>query len=159
MILTGAEIIKQHARGRIIIDPFDPARVGPDNYDFHLGPTLRVYTRFPLDAHGDNPTEEIVIPPDGLVLAPQRLYLGQTCEILGSALYVASCAARSSIARLGLFITLSASLGDPGFVGHWPLHLVAVQPLRIYPGMLIGQMSWWKTQGALTAPAHTERMD
>jgi deoxycytidine triphosphate deaminase len=153
MILTGAEIIKQHARGRIIIDPFDPANVSPDSYDFHLGPALRVYTQFPLDACATNPTEEIVIPPEGLVLEPQRLYLGETVEVMGSAHYVGSYAARSSIARLGLFINLSATLGDLGYVGRWPLHLVAVQPLRIYAGMAVGQMLWWKPQGARTASA------
>ncbi len=149
MILTGAEIVKQHARQRIIIDPYDPAGVGPNSYDFHLGPTLRVYTRFPLDADGDNPTTALTIPPEGMVLEPQRLYLGHTVEILGSAYYAASYAARSSVARLGLFINLSATLGEAGFIGHWPLHLVAVQPLRIYAGMPIGQMIWWKTQGVL----------
>jgi deoxycytidine triphosphate deaminase len=152
VILTGAEIMKQHARRRIIIDPFDPADVGPDSYDFHLGPALSVYTRFPLDACGDNPTAEILIPPEGFVLEPQRLYLGRTVEILGSAHYAASYAARSSVARLGLFINLSATLGEAGYIGQWPLHLVAVQPLRIYAGMPIGQMIWWKTQGA-PAPA------
>jgi len=153
MILTGAEIIKQHARGRITIDPFDPAKVSPDSYDFHLGPILRVYTQFPLDVHGPNPTSELRIPPEGLVLEPQRLYLGETVEIMGSSHYIASYAARSSIARLGLFINLSATLGDLGFVGHWPLHLVAVQPLRIYAGMAVGQMLWWKPQGARELPA------
>lgn len=157
MILTGAEIRRQHARGRITIEPFDPAGINPNSYDFHLAPTLRVYTQFPLDPRKENPTEEVSIPPEGLVLAPQRLYLGQTCEVLGSAHYVPSYAARSSIARLGLFINLSATLGDLGFIGHWPLHLLAVQPLRIYAGMAIGQMLWWKPTSVASPPTELER--
>ncbi|MGH3789532.1 MAG: dCTP deaminase domain-containing protein, partial [Pseudonocardiaceae bacterium] len=50
-------------------------------------------------------------------------------------------------ARLGLFINLSASLGDIGFVGQWTLQLVSVKNLLIYPGMEIGQMAWWKPVG------------
>jgi deoxycytidine triphosphate deaminase len=148
MILTGAEIRRQHTLGRIVIDPFDPACLNPNSYDFHLAPTLRVYTELPLDPRRENPTTALIIPPEGLVLEPQRLYLGHTCETLGSAHYVPSYAARSSIARLGLFINLSATLGDLGEIGQWPLHLLAVQPLRIYPAMQIGQMLWWKPTGA-----------
>ena len=147
MILTGSEIRKQHTRGKIIIEPFDPTGLNPNSYDFHLAPTLHTYTHFPLDPHQENPTTALTIPPAGLVLEPQRLYLGHTSEVLGSAFYVPSYAARSSIARLGLFINLSATLGDLGFIGQWPLHLLAVQPLRIYPEMRIGQMLWWKPIG------------
>ncbi|MBA3823429.1 MAG: dCTP deaminase [Ktedonobacterales bacterium] len=152
MLLTGAAIRTQHARGRIIIDPFDPASLNPDSYDIHLAATLRRYTRFPLDALSDNPTEAVEIPPDGLVLEPQHLYLGHTCEVVGSAHYAPALAARSSIARLGLFITISASLGEVGTIGQWPLQLVAVQPLRIYAGMRVGQVIFWKV-GKSAPPA------
>ena len=151
MLLTGAAIRRQHARGRIIIDPFDATLLNPDSYDVHLDALLRVYTRLPLDARGDNPTTEIHIPDEGLTLEPQRLYLGQTREVVGSAHYAPGMAARSSIARLGLFITISASLGEVGQIGQWPLQLLAVQPLRIYAGMRIGQIIFWQT-GRRAAP-------
>lgn len=46
------------------------------------------------------------------------------------------------MARLGLFINLSAVLGDIGFVGQWTLQLFAAHSLRVYPGMEVGQMIW-----------------
>jgi deoxycytidine triphosphate deaminase len=156
MILTGPEIQRQHARGKITIDPFDPVRLNPDSYDVRLGEMLRCYTRFPLDSAAENPMMELVIPPEGIVLEPGRLYLGQTIERIGSAWYVPSLGARSSVARLGLFITLSSALGQLGDTRPWPLHLVAVQPLRLYAGMAVGQVSWWKPQGPRTAPPVTE---
>jgi deoxycytidine triphosphate deaminase len=144
MLLTGAAIRAQHTRGRITIDPFDPTLLNPDSYDVHLAPTLQHYTRFPLDAQGDNPTEDICIPEAGLVLEAQRLYLAHTVEIIGSKHYAPALVARSSIARLGLFVTVSSSLGEVGDVNQWPLQLVAVQPVRIYAGMRIGQVVFWK---------------
>lgn len=147
MILTGAEIVEEHAAGRIVIEPFDAAFVNPNSYNFRLGEVLRVYTHFPLDPKVVNACDEVRIGADGLVLQPGRLYLGSTIEVLGSCYYAPTFAARSSVARLGLFINLSASLGDIGFVGQWTLQLFAVHPLRVYPEMRIGQMMWWRPQG------------
>ena len=46
-----------------------------------------------------------------------------------------------------MFINLSASLGDIGFIGHWTIQLFAIHPIRVYAGMCIGQMMFWHTQG------------
>lgn len=143
MILTGPEIIRQRELGAITIEPFTPERINPNSYDFRLGDTLAVYEQFPLDPYTENPTTSIAIPPEGFVLHPHRLYLAETVETLGSTTFAPSYATRSSVARLGIFINLSATLGDIGFSGRWPLHLVAVQPVRVYAGMVIGQMMWW----------------
>lgn len=148
MILTGPEIVREWRRGRIVIDPFQPDFVNPNSYNFRLGRRYRVYTRFPLRPDRPNPYEECEIPADdGLVLEPGRLYLCCTREILGSDHYAPTFAARSSIARLGLFINLSACLGDIGFIGQWTLQLHAIHPVRVYANMRIGQMMWWKPQG------------
>lgn len=149
MILTGTEIQAQHARGTIVITPFSAEAVNPNSYNFHLGSTLLVYRDRVLDPHRHNATESITIPDDGLVLEPGRLYLGHTVEVLGSDFYAPTFAARSSVARLGLFINLSASLGDIGYVGQWTLQLYAMHPVRLYPGMPIGQMMWWQPHGLI----------
>jgi dCTP deaminase len=70
-------------------------------------------------------------------------------EIMGSEHYAPTFAARSSVARLGLFINLSASLGDIGFIGQWTLQLFSIHSLRIYKGMKIGQIMWWQPKGAI----------
>jgi deoxycytidine triphosphate deaminase len=149
VILTGKEIAEECAVGRIIIDPFDDTHVNPNSYNFRLGETLRVYTSFPLDPKVINPSTEVNIGSEGFVLQPNRLYLGSTVEVMGSDYYAPTFAARSSVARLGLFIHLSASLGDIGFIGQWTLQLFTIHPLRVYSGMRIGQIMWWKPQGEI----------
>ncbi|WP_405586249.1 dCTP deaminase domain-containing protein [Streptomyces sp. NBC_01092] len=147
MILTGTEIERERKNGRITIEPFTPEQVNPNSYNFRLGKTLRVYQDMPLDARHTNQFEEIEIPDDGYVLEPGRLYLAHTIERLGSEHYAPTFAARSSVARLGLFINLSASLGDIGYTGQWTLQLYSMNRVRVYPGINIGQMMWWRPQG------------
>ncbi|MFD8423527.1 hypothetical protein [Streptomyces sp. NPDC059466] len=45
--------------------------------------------------------------------------------------------------RLGLFVNITADLIDIGSHNNWTLRFHAVQPIRIYPGMRIGQA--WPT--------------
>ncbi|MGW7609994.1 PEP/pyruvate-binding domain-containing protein [Streptomyces sp. NPDC054766] len=149
MILTGNEIEREWANGRITIEPFTPEQVNPNSYNFRLGRTLRVYRDMPLDAKRTNEFEEIELPDEGYVLEPGRLYLAHTIEVLGSKLYAPTFAARSSVARLGIFINLSASLGDIGFTGQWTLQLYTLNRVRVYPGINIGQMMWWRPQGEI----------
>jgi dCTP deaminase len=150
MILTGPEIARQHARGRIVIDPFDPAQLNPNSYNFCLGPTLKVYTDPVLDVARRNQVQELAIGAGGLVLAPDRIYLGNTAEVMGSDHYVPIIRARSGIARLGLFVHVTADLIDIGSVNQWTLQLHAVQPVRIYAGLAVGQVTFWATQGQVT---------
>ncbi|WP_328915062.1 MULTISPECIES: dCTP deaminase domain-containing protein [unclassified Streptomyces] len=147
MILTGREIEKERANGRITIEPFTSDQVNPNSYNFRLGATLRVYREDSLDPRHENPYDEITIPEDGYVLEPRRLYLAHTVETLGSDHYAPTFAARSSIARLGIFIHLSSGLGDIGYKGQWTLQLYTLNRVRLYPGMNIGQMMWWRPQG------------
>ncbi|MEU4216681.1 dCTP deaminase domain-containing protein [Actinoplanes sp. NPDC026623] len=147
MILTGSEIEKERAQGRITIEPFTPEQVNPNSYNFRLGKTLRVYSGDTLSPRVPNEFIEIEIPDDGYVLEPGKLYLAHTIEVLGSDHYAPTFAARSSVARLGMFINLSASLGDIGYKGQWTLQLYTLNRVRVYVGLNIGQMMWWKPQG------------
>lgn len=149
MILTGSEIARQVEEGRIVIDPFVPERISPNSYDFCLGDTLVGYQQEVLDAAVDNVTWTCTIPNDGMVLWPSRIYLGHTAEVMGSAHYVPIIRARSSIARLGLFIHVTSDLIDIGSVNQWTLQLFAVQPLRVYPGMSVGQVTFWRPLGEI----------
>src|SRR5688572_24264370 len=134
MILTGPQISQACQQGQIQIEPFDPASLNPNSYNFRLGDKLHVYRGEVFDPMVEPEIEEISIPDDGYVLEGGRLYLASTMEVMGSDHFVPTFAARSSVARLGLFINLSASLGDIGFHGQWTLQLFAAQRLRIYPG-------------------------
>jgi len=149
MILTGSEIEKEWAAGRITIEPFIPEQVNPNSYNFRLGRTLRVYAGGTLSPRSPNEFLEIDIPDEGYVLEPGQLYLAHTIERLGSDHYAPTFAARSSVARLGMFINLSASLGDIGYKGQWTLQLYTLNRVRVYSGLNIGQMMWWKPQGEI----------
>jgi len=149
MILTGSEITNAVRSGRIIIDPFDPDCVNPNSYNFKLSPVLKVYDEAILDVRRPSTARSIQIRPEGYVLEPRRLYLAATIERIGSEHYAPTYAARSSVARLGMFINLSAPLGDIGFVGCWTLQLYAINPVRVYAGMRIGQMMFWQPKGEI----------
>jgi dCTP deaminase len=150
MILTGSEIAKQWEAGKIEIRPFQPDQVNPNSYDFRLGSSLKVYSNHLLDPKQRNPTVGLSISEDGLILEPGRIYLGHTLETMGSDHFVPIIRAKSSIARLGLFIHVTADLIDIGSHNQWTLQLNPVQPVRIYPGMRIGQVTFWTVLGDIT---------
>ncbi len=147
MILTGPLIESAVAAGKIIIRPFRRRQLAPNSYDFRLGDRCCVYASKTLDAAKENKTRTFKIPKRGLVLQPNRLYLVNTEETMGSAHYVPIIRGRSSVGRLGIFIDITADLIDLGSVNQWTLQLHAVHPVRVYPGMLIGQVTFWHTSG------------
>lgn len=149
MILTGNEISRHVAEGHISIDPFDEALLNPNSYNYRLGPTLLESRNATLDAASNalSSWRTRRIPPEGFVLQPGRYYLGTTVEIIGSPHFVPLLIGRSSMGRLGLFLQISADLGQLGAVHCWTLEMVAVQPLRVYAGMRIGQVSFWRAIG------------
>jgi dCTP deaminase len=181
VVLSGPEIVNCVARTRgfsasslpaplprIAIDPFDPDRAGPNSYDVSLAATLLVYRRdtrvyrdpggvaytdWFLDPKGDNPTDEIIIPPDGYVLRPGECYLGSTIERTSCAGLVPWVDGRSSIGRLFLAVHVTAGRGDDGFDevtpggSSWTLELVPHLPVRVYAGMRIAQITFMKLTG------------
>jgi dCTP deaminase len=149
MILTGPEITAAAQDGRLRIAPFTPDQVNPNSYNVRLGPTLVTYTADVLDAHQPNAIAEFTIGPDGYVLQPGELYLGHTLEEVGSNIFVPLLFGRSSVGRLGLFVEITAPIGDIGFHGQWTLMLTPIRPLRVYAGMRIGQIMFFASAGPI----------
>ncbi|MFH8472535.1 dCTP deaminase [Streptomyces sp. NPDC018000] len=147
MILTGPEINTAVADGRLRITPFTPDQTNPNSYNVRLGPTLLTYTSKVIDAHRPNLTRSVLIGKDGHVLQPGELYLGHTVEEVGSDVFVPLLFGRSSVGRLGLFVEITAPIGDLGFHGQWTLMLSPVRPLRVYAGMKIGQVMFFASTG------------
>ncbi len=139
MILSGREI-ERHMGKEIVIEPYDPKRLNPNSYNLSLNRELLVYENRLLDMKVPNPVEHLVIPDEGLVLDPNRLYLGRTNEFTKTDRFVPMLEGRSSIGRLGLFIHVTAGFGDVGFAGYWTLEIFCVQPIRIYPNVEICQI-------------------
>jgi dCTP deaminase len=149
VILTGPEIVRQVHEGRIYISPFNLEQVNPNSYNFRLGSLLKGYDDEVLDVSRRHSVWCVEIGPEGYMLLPNRIYLGHTVEVMGSDTFVPIIRARSSIARLGLFIHITADLIDIGSINQWTLQLHAVQPIRIYSNMLIGQVTFWCVKGEI----------
>ena len=149
MILSGHEIERQLGQN-ITIDPFDEANLNPNSYNLTLHNELMTYEEVVLDMCKPNRVRRMSIPPEGLVLAPSRLYLGRTAERTETHNLVPMIEGRSSIGRLGLFMHVTAGFGDVGFCGFWTLEMFAVQPVRIFAGVPICQIFYHQLTGSFT---------
>jgi len=149
MILTGHEI-ESRLGGDIVIDPFNKSQLNPNSYNLRLHNELLVYEEIVLDMRRPNRFRRYEIPPEGLVLSPNQLYLARTIERTETRNLVPMLEGRSSIGRLGLFVDVTAGFGDVGFCGFWTLEMFAVQPIRIYAGVEICQIFYHTLEGEIS---------
>ena len=158
MILSDRSIRTALEQGRITITPYDPGLLQPSSLDIRVDRRFRVFAGhlYPyIDPREPQPelTTEIT-PEDGrpFILHPGEFVLGSTLEWVRLAPdLVARLEGKSGLGRLGLLIHSTAGFVDPGFEGHLTLELsnVARLPIAIYPGMAIGQLSFYE----LSTPA------
>jgi dCTP deaminase len=147
MILTRQEILKHVKNGNICISPFDESLLNPNSYDYRIDYKLLEIADLPVDPKKETFYREIDFNDDGYVLSPNKTYLANTFEEIGSDFFVPSLIGKTSLGRLGLFLQITADLGNLGAKHKWTLELKAVQPLKIYPMMRIGQITFWQTEG------------
>ena len=147
MVLSGHEIKRQLGQN-IVIDPFDESKLNPNSYNLSLHNELMVYEEVVLDMRKPNRVRRLPIPPEGLVLQPNQLYLGRTVERTETHNLVPMIEGRSSVGRLGLFVHVTAGFGDVGFCGFWTLEMFAIGPIRIYPGLPICQIFYHGIEGS-----------
>ena len=158
MILSDRTIKESMATGRIVIDPYDESFVQPSSIDLRVDRFFRVFENhlYPYidpKAPQDALTTLVEVgEEEPFMLHPGEFVLGSTLERvqLGDDL-VARLEGKSSLGRIGLLIHSTAGFVDPGFDGYLTLELsnVANLPIAIYPGMKIGQISFYQ----LTTPA------
>lgn len=149
VILSGKEIKRKLGNG-IQIEPFNERQLGPNSYNLRLHNELLVYEEMTLDMKKQHAVRKIMIPEEGLVLEPHKLYLGRTLEYTKTDCYVPMLEGRSSIGRLGMFIHVTAGFGDVGFNGFWTLEIFCVQPIRVYPGVELCQIFYHTIEGDYT---------
>jgi dCTP deaminase len=158
MILSDVDIRKEIESGRIVIDPFDPAAIQPSSIDLHVDDRFRVFanSRYPyIDVKKEMPglTEVVeVADPDPFILHPGEFVLASSYEVISLPDHLASrLEGKSSLGRLGLLTHSTAGFIDPGFSGHVTLELsnVATLPIKLWPGMKIGQLCVFR----LSSPA------
>lgn len=172
MILSDTQILAELG-GDIKIEPFRRECLGSNSYDVHLGSTLGVYSStcqqatsldyYPLryngnilDARRPDEFRLFEIPEKGLVIYPDILYLGVTEEYTETHGFVPYVDGKSSTGRLGISIHATAGRGDAGFLNHWTLEIFCVQPVRIYKGMPIGQLTYFIT-GPIGTPYNEKK--
>jgi dCTP deaminase len=149
VLLSDRDLQTAIAEGRLGLDPFDEAMVQPSSIDVRLDRYFRVfanhrYTHIDPAEQQDDLTE--VVEPKGdepFILHPGEFVLGSTLEVISLGDDLASrLEGKSSLGRLGLLTHSTAGFIDPGFSGHVTLELsnVANLPIKLYPGMKIGQI-------------------
>lgn len=149
MILTGIQIKEECHKRRIKISPFNEEHITTNSFDLTLGDTLLKYENQLIDAKLPQDFQEIKIDKDGYQMNAGDFLLGHSNEKLGSDHFVPIIHGRSSVARLGLFVHVTADLIDIGWHGQVTFQFYSTLPVRLYPGMRIGQVTFWKPKGEI----------
>ncbi|MCY9786999.1 dCTP deaminase [Nocardiopsis sp. EMB25] len=166
MLLSDRDIRSEIDAGRVRIDPFDPGLVQPSSIDVRLDRYFRVFEnhKYPhIDPSVEQPDLTRLVETDGdeaFVLHPGEFVLASTYEVVSLPDDIASrLEGKSSLGRLGLLTHSTAGFIDPGFSGHVTLELsnVATLPIKLYPGMKIGQLCMFRLSSAAEHPYGSAR--
>lgn len=150
MILSDKKILEKIDSGEIIITPFDISNMGGNSYDVHLSKHFAQYIDKEIDAKKNNEVRRFEIPEEGFMLQPGELYLCSTIEYTETHKHVPYLEGKSSTGRLGIDIHATAGKGDIGYCGFWTLEMSTTIPVRIYPGMPIGQLIYYVVDGEVS---------
>ena len=161
MLLSDRDIRAELASGRVVLDPFDPQMVQPSSVDVRIDKYFRVFEnhRYPhIDPAIQQPDLTREVEPAGdepFILHPGEFVLASTYEVITLPDDVAGrLEGKSSLGRLGLLTHSTAGWIDPGFSGHVTLELsnVATLPIKLWPGMKIGQLCLFRTSSPSEHP-------
>ncbi len=167
MILSDRTLREQLENGRIIIDPLDPSALQPSSVDLRLDGLFQVFrnhTMGHIDVKEDlsDLTQLVEVGEDeSFILHPGEFVLGSTLErVAVPDDLVARLEGKSSLGRLGLLIHSTAGFVDAGFDGQLTLELsnVANLPIKLYPGMKIGQISFQQMTTAAEHPYGSDKL-
>jgi len=166
VLLSDKDIRDEIESGRVGIDPYDPQMVQPSSIDVRLDRFFRVFEnhKYPhIDPSIEQPDLTRLVEPDGddaFILHPGEFALASTYEVITLPHDLASrLEGKSSLGRLGLLTHSTAGFIDPGFSGHVTLELsnVATLPIKLYPGMKIGQLCLFRLSSPAEHPYGSEK--
>lgn len=166
MLLSDRDILAEIDAKRVALEPFDPDMVQPSSVDVRLDRLFRVFEnhKYPhIDPSEDQPDLTRVVEPEGdepFILHPGEFVLGSTYEVVTLPDDVAArLEGKSSLGRLGLLTHSTAGFIDPGFSGHVTLELsnVATLPIKLWPGMKIGQLCFFRLSSPSEHPYGSAR--
>jgi dCTP deaminase len=166
VLLSDRDILSEIDAQRVALEPFDDAMVQPSSVDVRLDRFFRVFEnhRYPhIDPAQDQPDLTRLVEPDAdepFILHPGEFVLGSTFEVVTLPDDVAArLEGKSSLGRLGLLTHSTAGFIDPGFSGHVTLELsnVATLPIKLWPGMKIGQLCFFRLSSPSEHPYGSEK--
>ncbi|CAB4625701.1 unannotated protein [freshwater metagenome] len=158
MLLSDRDIRAEIESGRVQLDPLDLGMIQPSSIDVRLDKFFRLFDnhKYPfIDPAEEQPdlTRGVEVDPgEAFILHPGEFVLGSTFELVTLPDDIAArLEGKSSLGRLGLLTHSTAGFVDPGFSGHVTLELsnVATLPIKLWPGMKIGQLCFFR----LTSPS------
>ena len=161
MLLSDKDIRTQIDAGRVVCEPYEPKMIQPSSIDVRLDKFFRVFENHKyevIDPSKEQPelTREIEVGNDEhFILHPGEFVLASTYEVITLPDDIAGrLEGKSSLGRLGLLTHSTAGFIDPGFSGHITLELsnVANLPVKLFPGMKIGQLCLIKLSSAAEHP-------
>jgi dCTP deaminase len=166
VLLSDKDILVEIEAGRIGLEPYDEAMLQPSSVDVRLDRHFRVFDNHKyaaIDPAVDQHELTRHVQTEGdepFILHPGEFVLGSTYETISLPDDVAArVEGKSSLGRLGLLTHATAGFVDPGFSGHVTLELanVATLPIRLYPGMKIGQFCFFRLSSPSQHPYGSEK--
>jgi dCTP deaminase len=156
-MILGSELIKFNiGKGNISISDYSDDRLNPNSYNLRLDRHILkvkpnahsgIYRTDYIDLKIKQEVEPLTISNEGLILYPGELYLANTIEETETKTFVPCIEGRSSLARVGLSVHVTAGFGDVGFKGKWTLEITVVKPVRVYYGIDICQIYYFDIKG------------
>ena len=153
MLLSDRDIRSEVDLGRVGLHPYDASMIQPSSIDVRLDRMFRVFENHryphidPAEQQSELTREVEPVGDEPFILHPGEFVLGSTYERVSLPDDIAArLEGKSSLGRLGLLTHSTAGFIDPGFTGHVTLELsnVATLPIKLYPGMRIGQLCFFR---------------
>ena len=166
VLLSDRDIRAEIASGRVGCEPFTESMIQPSSVDVRLDKFFRVFENHKysvIDPSIEQPdlTREVITEGDEpFILHPGEFVLASTYEVITLPDDIAGrLEGKSSLGRLGLLTHSTAGFIDPGFSGHITLELsnVANLPVKLFPGMKIGQLCLIKLSSPAEHPYGSEK--